>query len=68
MVIVQMKTINKTHLIVVAAARKDLGGGRKLLPPKHLLQTTPAIVFLEKNVDFHQHVCAGYEFSKSNSL
>jgi hypothetical protein len=67
-VIVHIGTVNRTPLVVEAVAHKDPGGNRQLFPPKHLLQTAVGIMFLEINVDFHQPMCAGYEYSKSHSM
>jgi hypothetical protein len=58
-VIVHIGTVKRRILKVEAVAHKDLGGDRQLFPPKHLLQIAVGIVFLERNVDFHQPMCAG---------
>jgi hypothetical protein len=44
---------------VKMVAHKDLGEDHQLFLPKHLLLTVVGIVFLERNMDFHQPVCAG---------
>jgi hypothetical protein len=49
-------------------ARKDVGEGCQLFPPKHLQKTAVGIVFLETKVDFHHSICAGYKHSKSHSM
>jgi hypothetical protein len=67
-VIVHIGTVNRRLFIVKAVAHKDPGGDRQWFPPKHLLQTAIGIVFLERNVNFHQPMCAGYEYSKSHSV
>jgi hypothetical protein len=53
--------------MVEAVVRKDLDGDRQLFPPKHLLQTAAGIVFLERNADFQQPMCAGYKYSETHS-
>jgi hypothetical protein len=67
-VIVDVGTANRMPFRVKAVAHKDLGGDRQLFPPKHLLPTAVGIVFFESSVDFHEPMCAGYEYSKSHSV
>lgn len=50
---------NRT-LTVEAVAHKDLGGDHQLFPRKYLLPTADKIVFLQRNMDFQQPLCAGH--------
>jgi hypothetical protein len=63
--IVQIEAAGGRTLIVEVVSHKDLGRAHQSFPPKRFLQTTVGIVFLERNMDFHQLTCSGYEHSKS---
>lgn len=56
-------TTYKRHPIIVTVAHKDLWEGHKLFLPKQLLRITSETMFLERNVYFHQCMCAGYKFT-----
>jgi hypothetical protein len=47
--------------MVEAVAHEDLEGDRQLFPSKHLLQSAAGIMLLERNVDFHKPLYAGYK-------
>jgi hypothetical protein len=53
-------------VIIKLVAHKDLD--YKLFLPKHLLQTDIGIIFLERDLDFHQPKSGSYKYSKSHSM
>jgi hypothetical protein len=65
-VIVRIETVSRRPLMVEVVAHKDLGRDGHLFLPKHLLQTASGIECLERNLDFYQPKCAGYEYLKSH--
>jgi hypothetical protein len=50
------------------SAHKGRRGYHQLFGPRHLLQTAVGITLLDRHVDFHQPMCAGYENLKSHSV
>jgi hypothetical protein len=57
--VILSENVNMRSLVVEAVAHKDLERDCQLFPPKHILQTAVGIAYIERNVDFHQPMCAG---------
>jgi hypothetical protein len=54
--------------MVEVVSHEDLGRDGHLFLPKHLLHTASGIECLERNLDLHQPISAGYEYLKSHPM